>query len=132
MSGFHFRFKLVVDRAVRRKCYNSHLIKVPEIGDKLSQYTIVSVIGSGGMGRVFLAEDAKLGRKTALKFLSHEFASDREHLDRFVREARAASALNHPNICTIYEINDAAELPFIAMEYIDGETVVELIRRKGP
>ena len=105
--------------------------QMPEVGDKLSQYTIISIIGSGGMGRVFLAEDAKLGRKTALKFLSHEFASDREHLDRFVREARAASALNHPNICTIYEINDTAEPPFIAMEYVDGETVVELIRRKG-
>ena len=104
---------------------------MPEVGDKLSQYTIVSVIGSGGMGRVFLADDAKLGRKTALKFLSPEFASDREHLDRFVREARAASALNHPNICTIYEINDTSALPYIAMEYVDGETVVDLIRRKG-
>lgn len=102
---------------------------MPEIGDKLLQYTIISVIGSGGMGRVFLAEDAKLGRKTALKFLSPEFASDREHLDRFVREARAASALNHPNICTIYEINDA-EIPFIAMEFVDGQTVVDLIRQR--
>lgn len=103
---------------------------MPEIGEKLSQYTILSAIGSGGMGKVFLAEDTKLGRKTALKFLSHEFASDREHLDRFVREARASSALNHPNICTIYEINDTAEPPYIAMEYVEGETIAEMIRRR--
>jgi predicted ATPase/serine/threonine protein kinase len=103
---------------------------VPQIGEKLSQYTILSAIGSGGMGKVFLAEDTKLHRKTALKFLSQEFAADRDHLDRFVREARASSALNHPNICTIYEINDAAEPPYIAMEYIEGETVAEMIRRR--
>lgn len=103
---------------------------MPQIGEKLSQYTILSAIGSGGMGKVFLAEDTKLGRKTALKFLSPEFASDREHLERFIREARASSALNHPNICTIYEINDAAEPPYIAMEYIEGETVAEMIRRR--
>lgn len=104
--------------------------QVPEIGEKLLHYKIISAIGSGGMGKVFLAEDTKLGRKTALKFLSAEFAADRQHLDRFIREARASSALNHPNICTIYEINDAAEAPFIAMEYVEGETVAEMIRRR--
>lgn len=103
---------------------------MPEIGEKLSQYHIISAIGSGGMGKVFLAEDTKLGRRTALKFLSPAFASEREHVDRFIREARASSALNHPNICTIYEINEAVDPPFIAMEYVEGETVAEMIRRR--
>lgn len=103
---------------------------MPEIGEKLSQYTIISAIGSGGMGRVYLAEDTKLGRRIALKFLAPEFASNREHLDRFIREARASSALNHPNICTIHEINDEADPPYIAMEFVEGETVAEMIRRR--
>ncbi len=103
---------------------------MPKIGDNLAQYKIISAIGSGGMGEVFLAEDKSLGRKAALKFLSAQFASEREHLDRFFREARAASALNHPNICTIYEINETGETPFIAMEYIEGETVADMIHRR--
>ena len=103
---------------------------MPKIGDNLAQYKIISAIGSGGMGEVFLAEDRSLGRKAALKFLSAQFASEREHLDRFFREARAASALNHPNICTIYEINETGETPFIAMEYIEGETVADIIHRR--
>ncbi len=103
---------------------------MPEIGEKISQYTIISAIGSGGMGKVFLAEDTKLGRRTALKFLSPTFAADRGHVERFVREARAASALNHPNICTIYEINESADPPFIAMEYVEGETVAEMVHRR--
>lgn len=103
---------------------------MPEISEQISHYRIISAVGSGGMGQVFLAEDTKLQRKTALKFLSPDFAGDREHVDRFVREARAASALNHPNICTIYEINEAFEPPFIAMEYVEGETVAEMLRRR--
>lgn len=103
---------------------------VPEIGEIISHYRILAALGSGGMGKVFLAEDTKLGRKTALKFLSPAFASDRDHADRFVREARASSFLNHPNICTIYEINESSDPPFIAMEYVEGETVAEMIRRR--
>ena len=103
---------------------------MPEVGEKLAQYTIIAAIGSGGMGKVFLAEDTKLSRKTALKFLSPTLAVDGEHIDRFLREAKASSALNHPNICTIYEINEAADPPFIAMEYVEGETVAEMIRRR--
>lgn len=103
---------------------------MPEIGGRLAQYTIISALGSGGMGEVFLAEDTKLGRRTALKFLSAEFASDRQHLERFIREARASSSLNHPNICTIYEINDSVDPPFIAMEFVEGETVAKMILRR--
>ena len=103
---------------------------MPEIGEKISHYTIISAIGTGGMGKVFLAEDAKLGRRTALKFLAPELVDDREHHQRFIREARASSGLNHPNICTIYEINDDSDQPFIAMEYVEGETVAQMVRRR--
>ncbi len=90
-------------------------------GTKLGHYEILSPIGAGGMGEVFLAEDTKLDRKVALKILPGEFAGDSDRMGRFVREAKSASALNHPNIITIHEINKYENAHFIAMEFIDGE-----------
>ena len=92
-------------------------------GDYLGRYRIVRRIGVGGMGEVFLAEDQKLNRQIAVKVLSADFASDQDRMMRFVHEAISASALNHPNIITIYEINDENDPPFIAMEYVEGETL---------
>ncbi len=92
--------------------------------DKLfGHYKLQSAIGSGGMGEVFLAEDTRLNRRVAIKFLSEEFSRDADRLRRFVQEARAASALNHPNIIVIHEIGETDEKHFIATEYIDGETL---------
>ena len=99
-------------------------------GTRIGRYVIRSPIGAGGMGHVYLAEDVQLRRKAALKFLAEELLSEKDHHDRFLREARAASALNHPNICTIYEISEEGDAPFIAMEFIEGDNLAELIRRR--
>jgi eukaryotic-like serine/threonine-protein kinase len=96
--------------------------------EEISHYKILKKIGAGGMGEVYLAEDQKLNRKVALKILPAALSGDRKSLNRFLQEARLAANLNHPHICTIYEINESAETPFLAMELVDGETLADKLK----
>jgi len=106
-------------------------VAFPLVGETISHYRILGGIDTGGMGSVYRAEDIKLGRKVALKFLAEEFARDPAALSRFEREARAASALEHPNICTVHEFGEHAGQPFLVMQLLEGHTLRELISRNG-
>src|SRR5512141_13125 len=101
------------------------------VGTRLGPYEILSPLGAGGMGEVYRARDPRLGREVALKVLPEEVSADRDRLARFEQEARSASALNHPNIVTIYEVGQSGATSYIAMELVDGKTLRELVA-SGP
>src|SRR6187401_1502673 len=97
------------------------------IGETVTHYRIISKIGEGGMGVVYRAEDTRLGRQVAVKFLSAALSASPDAVERFQREARAASALSHPHICAVYDVGQHGDLPFLVMELLDGQTLRKLI-----
>ncbi len=101
------------------------------IGKTVSHYRILATVGIGGMSVVYKAEDTRLGRLVALKFLLEKFCRDRECLEQFQQEARTVSALNHPGVCTIHDIDQHGEQPFIVMEYLEGETLRDKLQTRG-
>ncbi|HJS52741.1 MAG TPA: serine/threonine-protein kinase, partial [Pyrinomonadaceae bacterium] len=101
-------------------------------GTKIGRYEIGSLIGTGGMGEVYLSEDTQLGRKVAIKVLTEELAADEKARKRLVREARAAATLDHPNICSIHEVGESDGHQFIVMQFVEGETLDARLRRSPP
>src|SRR2546421_5444926 len=97
----------------------------------LTHYRILSLLGAGGMGEVWAAEDTKLDRKVALKLLPAQFTQDADRVRRFIQEAKAASALNHPNIITVYEIGEEGDTHYLATEFIDGQTLRQRMTGEG-
>lgn len=104
--------------------------EAPLVGRTISHYQVLSLLGAGGMGQVYLARDPRLDRTVALKILPEEFAADADRMQRFTREAKAASALNHPNVATIYDVGESDGISFIVMEHVEGETLLARIGRR--